>query len=284
LRQSCKAIVLEAIGLASFSPKGAALFGGTTNSTSSPWLVWPRPNPDAQLRLFCFPYAGGSANIYRNWPAKLQTDLEIIPIELPGRGSRINEEPLNRLAPLVEAAAQAIVPHLNKPYAFFGHSMGALVSFELARYLRRHHPREPAPSHLFVSGRGAPQCDNGRLMVDTLTEPELMSEVQRLNGTPPEVLADPELMALVLPVVRADFAVWDHYVYEDEEPLACPITAYGGLRDRDMTRAQIAAWEAQTSSAFRLCMFPGDHFFIHADERLLLRTLARELSDVISRK
>jgi medium-chain acyl-[acyl-carrier-protein] hydrolase len=256
----------------------------SSSSPKTPWLVWPRPNPDARLRLFCFPYAGGSSTIYRHWPAKLQTDLEIIPIELPGRGSRIKEEPFDRLAPLVKSAAQAILPHLNKPYAFFGHSMGSLVSFELARYLRRHYPHAPAPAHLFVSGRGAPQCDIDRLQVHTLTEPELMREIQRLNGTRSEILADPELMALVLPVLRADFALWDHYVYEDEEPLACPISAYGGLLDRDMTRAQLNAWGEQTSSAFKLSMFPGDHFFIHADERLLLQTLARELSEVITRK
>ncbi len=264
------------------SPKGAGLFGGEPEP--NPWLVWPRPNPDARLRLFCFPYAGGSSTIYRNWPVKLQTDLEVIPIELPGRGSRIKEEPFNRLTPLVEAAAQAIIPHLNRPYAFFGHSMGALVSFELARYLRRHHAHGLAPSHLFVSGRGAPQCDSGRLLVDTLTDAELTREMQKLNGTPPEILSNPELMALVLPVLRADFAVWDHYVYEDEKPLACPISVYGGLQDRDMTRAHINAWGEQTSAAFRVSMFPGDHFFIHADERLLLQTLARELSEVINRK
>jgi len=269
------------IGLRYSSPQDSS--GRTMNSTSNPWLVWPRPNPNARLRLFCFPYAGGGSSIYRHWTNKLQTDLEIISIELPGRGTRIREEPLNRLAPLVEAAAQAMIPHLNKPYAFFGHSMGALLSFEMARYLRRHHPQVLAPSHLFVSGRCAPQCDTGRLLVHNLAESELVKEIQRLNGTPPEILADPELRALVLPVLRADFAVWDTYVYEQEEPLACPISAYGGLQDPDMTRAQIAEWGEQTSASFRISMFPGDHFFIHADEALLLHTMARELSEVISR-
>lgn len=262
----------------------AKRYGWTMSSPASPWLVWPRPNPDARLRLFCFPYAGGGAAIYRNWSAKLQTDLEVIPIELPDRGSRIREAPFTRLSSLIEAAAPEIIPHLNKPYAFFGHSMGALVSFEMARYLRRHYPHALAPAHLFVSGRSAPQCDIGRHPVHNLAELALLMEIRRLNGTPPEVLADPELMALVLPVLRADFAVWDTYVYEHEEPLACPISAYGGLLDGDVNRAQVAAWEEQTSASFRVSMFPGNHFFLHANERLLLQTLARELQGVINRK
>ena len=259
------------------------MYAQRVNTSTSPWLVWPRRNPDARLRLFCFPYAGGSATVFRNWHTKLPTDLEIIAIELPGRGSRIKETPYERLNPLVEAAAQAIIPHLTKPYVFFGHSMGALLSFEMARYLRRHHPHVPAPSHLFVSGRAAPQCVTERLQVHTLAEPDLLREIRRLNGTPAEILAEPELMALVLPLLRADFAVYDTYVYEHDEPLACPISAYAGLQDRDMTRAHVKAWGEQTSGAFRISMFPGDHFFIHTDERLLFQTLARELRETLSR-
>jgi len=251
--------------------------------TSNPWLVWTRPNPNARLRLFCFPYAGGGAGIYRQWPNKLQTDLEIVGIELPGRGSRIREQPLNQLGPLIELAAQAMVPYLDRPYAFFGHSMGSLMSFEMARYLRRHQPHGLQPSHLFVAGRCAPQCETEKLLVHTLSDEELLNEIRRLNGTRPEILANPELMTLVLPLLRADFAVWETYVYKHDERLACPISAYGGLRDPDTTRTQIAAWGEQTSASFRITMFPGDHFFIHADERLMLQTLARELREVINR-
>ena len=270
-------------GLRHSSPAGHGPLGTRMSSSSSPWLVWHRRNPDARLRLFCFPYAGGSATIFRNWHTKLQTDLEIIAIELPGRGSRINEAAYDRLKPIIEAAAPAIIPHLTKPYVFFGHSMGALLSFEMARYLRRHHPHVLAPSHLFVSGRSAPQCDKERLLLHTLAEPDLVREIRRLNGTPAEILADPELMELVLPLLRSDFAVYDTYVYEHDEPLSCPISAYAGLQDREMTRAEVKAWGEQTSGAFRISMFPGDHFFIHADERLLLQTLARELREAASR-
>jgi medium-chain acyl-[acyl-carrier-protein] hydrolase len=253
------------------------------SAMSNPWLVWPRPNPNARLRLFCFSYAGGSAAIYRHWPSKLQTDLEVVAIELPGRGNRIREEPLNRLPAVVELTARAIVPHLNKPYTFFGHSLGALLSFEVARHLRRNYRHVPAPAHLFVSGRGAPQVVNGRYMIHNLPEAQLLTEVRRLNGTPPEVLADPELMELVLPLLRADFALCDTYVYEDDEPLVSPISAYGGLQDAEVSRAQLTEWGRQTFAAFRVSMFPGDHFFIHADVRLLLQTLARELQEVIGR-
>jgi medium-chain acyl-[acyl-carrier-protein] hydrolase len=236
------------------------------------------PNPRAALRLFCFPYAGGSAQAFRAWPEKLMRggNVEVCPLHLPGRGARMSETAHTRLPSLVEAIAAGIRPFLDQPYAFFGHSMGALTCFELARALRR--DGVPPPAQLFLSGCSAAHLVHFERSTYALPEPDFIEELRRLSGTPPEVLAHPELLSLVIPLLRADFAVCQTYDYSEGAPLDTPITAFGGLQDDEVPRARLAAWGAQTTSTFRLHLLPGDHFFIHTAESLLLNTLARELS------
>src|SRR5215216_2860694 len=147
----------------------------------SNWLTCPKPNPHARLRLFCFPYAGGRAAIFRTWPDALPNNVEFFAIELPSRGKRMKEPPITRMDPLVRGIAEAIRPLLDKPFCFFGHSMGALISFELARLLRREH--SPQPSHLFVSGSAAPQVPDAHPRTFDLPEPEFLDVLRRLNGT-----------------------------------------------------------------------------------------------------
>jgi medium-chain acyl-[acyl-carrier-protein] hydrolase len=249
--------------------------------TGNPWLPYVQPNPEASLRLFCLPYAGGSALIYRSWPHKLPPGVEVYAVQLPGRGHRMKESPFLSVTSLVAALAEALRPHLDKPFAFFGHSMGALSSFELARHLRRHEGL--APEHLFVSGRSAPQFGKRGEILYNLPDDELVEHLRRLNGTPREVLEHPELMELMLPLLRADFSVCDTYTYTDEPPLDCPITAFGGLGDVNVPRADLESWAAQTSGPFSLRMLPGDHFFLHENEATLLHVLARELQQIILR-
>jgi medium-chain acyl-[acyl-carrier-protein] hydrolase len=249
------------------------------NKEATAWLQRQSPSPDAALRLFCFPYAGGAANIYRSWSRKLQPSVEVCPVQPPGRGSRLQEPPFTKVSDLVEAAATALRPYFDKPFALFGHSMGAIIAFELARYLRRE--QGPTPARLFISGRPAPQLNKSERPIYNLPQSELKEELRRLNGTPPEVLEHPELMELMLPLLRADFSVCDTYVYTDEPPLDCGIVAFGGLRDRGVPREKLEAWREQTDGPFAIRMFPGDHFFIHADETLLLRSLARDLQELI---
>ncbi|MBV9927177.1 MAG: thioesterase [Acidobacteria bacterium] len=235
-------------------------------------------NPQAALRLFCFPYAGGSAQIYRQWPASLPAAVEVCPVQLPGRGNRLLEPPFTTMAEVVAYLSDAVGPFLDKPFAFFGHSMGAVISFELARSLRR--ARGVEPRHLFVSGRRAPQLPRTRPPIHQLPAPELIEELRRLNGTPREVLANAELMQLMLPVIRADFAVVSSFRYTAEPPLGCPITALGGLQDEDVPREHLEAWREQTSAACTVRMFAGDHFFLQSAEPLLLRVLARDLQQL----
>jgi medium-chain acyl-[acyl-carrier-protein] hydrolase len=249
-------------------------------TSNASWFSSPQPNSRARLRLFCFPYAGGGAVIYRAWPELLPSEIEISAAQLPGRGNRIREAPYTALSPLVQATSESILPHLDRPFAFFGHSMGAMIAFELARHLRA--SGSPQPVHLFVSGRRAPQIPRAPRVRFDAPEPEFLAELRDLEGTPPEVLDHPELMQLMLPLLRADFSVVHTYAYAPAPPLGCPITAIGGLQDEEANRAQLEAWREQTNAAFKVRMLQGGHFFLHHERALLLRVIAQELREHIS--
>jgi medium-chain acyl-[acyl-carrier-protein] hydrolase len=248
-----------------------------TNSQTNPRPSARWPNSQARLlRLFCFPYAGGSSNlIYRGWQEGLPESVEVCPVELLGRGRRLRETPFTRLMPLVEAIAGEILPRLDKPFAFFGHSMGATIGFELARLLRREHC--PTPVHLFVSGHRAPHIPMTEPPTYNLPEPEFLEELRRLNGTPQEVLEHPELIQMLMPLLRADFEVVQTYTYTAAPPLDCPITAFGGLQDVEVPSEYVAAWRDHSAAAFTLRMLPGGHFFLHTSRSLLLHALAQQL-------
>jgi medium-chain acyl-[acyl-carrier-protein] hydrolase len=247
----------------------------TTATASDSWITRRKPSPQARLRLFCFPYAGGGVSIFRAWSDGLPADVEVCPVQLPGRGTRLMEPPFTRLSPLIEALTQALFPLLDKPFAFFGHSLGALVSFELARQLRRQYAVQPV--RLFISADRAPQIPNRDPPIHSLSEGEFLVELRRLNGTPREVLEDEELRQIMLPLLRADFAVYETYGYRTEPPLNCPISAFGGLQDHRVNRGDLEAWRDQTSVSFSLRMFPGDHFFLNTTLPVLLRVLSQEL-------
>lgn len=240
------------------------------------WFSIPQPNPRARVRLFCFPYAGGDAQIYRNWPRQLPS-AEVCAARLPGRGARIQEAAFRDLRSMVEAIA-SVAPYLDRPFAFFGHSMGALVAFELARLL--HGRGLPGPAHLFVSGRRAPQLPADWPITYDLPDAEFVEYLRSLNGTPAEVLDHPELLELMLPLLRADFCVAETYDYRPGPALDCPITAFGGAGDAEVSRAEVEAWAAQTSASFLARIMPGDHFFLNNPQTraLMLRVIDMELA------
>ena len=247
----------------------------SNSSAQSLWFGRQRPDPRARQRLFCFPYAGGSAMVFRQWSQLLPPAVEVLPAHLPGRQNRMSERARPRLSSLVEEIADAVRPLLDIPYAFFGHSMGAAVAFELARALREAGAGEPA--HLFVSGRRAPHLPSTQAPTYDLPDAELLEEVRRLEGTPPEVFEHPELMQLMLPLLRADFEAIETYSYTPGPPLTCPVTAFGGLRDTELSREQLEAWREHTTGRFSLRMLEGGHFFIHDARRPLLDIIAYEL-------
>lgn len=249
---------------------------------NSPWVKSPKPNPAARLRLFCFPHAGGGALTYRTWPEALPAEVEVCPVQLPGRESRIRERPFDDLNALVDALVPELLPLLDRPFAFFGHSMGAMIGFEVARRLRAR--RLACPQRMFASGRRAPQLPpKGERRTFDLPKNEFVEELGRLNGTPREVLEHPELLELLLPILRADFSVCQTYSYVPGEPLDIPITVLGGSEDSDVSRTGLEAWREQTSGAFKLHMLPGDHFFINSARARVCQLVGAELNDLLRR-
>ena len=233
----------------------------------------------ANIRLFCFPYAGASAQIFRGWQDRLPSEIEVSPVHLPGRGRRSREKAFTELLPLAEVLADALLSHTDKPYALFGHSIGAIIAFELARVLR--HEGGPLPLHLFVSGCRAPQLTCTRHRTYDLPSAELVRRLRRLNGTPATILESPAMLEFFLPVIRADLQMVQTYSYVVEPPLSCPISAFGGLQDFDEPPEMLSAWCEQTTSSFHLQMFAGDHFFLQSEQGDLLQAISQRLLNVM---
>lgn len=251
----------------------------STTANANRWIVQPKPNSQAVLRMFCFPFAGGSAQNFRNWPDSLPANIEVCAVQLPGRETRMRETPFMSVEPMVEAMVPSITPYLDKPFVLFGHSMGALVAFELARQLRRE--QQSLPECLIASGRVAPHVSIPRAPFNNLPQAEFIEKLKELNGTPKEILEDEGLMSLITPMLRADLAVHENYVYTAEAPLACDILALCGLHDSEAGREGVEAWRDYTERKFVRRMFPGDHFFIQSAQSLYLRMLSSELYQVI---
>lgn len=250
------------------------------NSYHSTWIPTIQSNNHAGIRLFCFPYAGGSSSIYFDWHKYLSPFVEVYPIQLPGRGGRLREAPFTDLFSLVEKLSHVLTPMTEgRPFAFFGHSMGALIAFELARLFadKNHAP----PLHLFISGRRAPQWtqeENTKCKCN-LSDAELISELKRLDGTPAEFTNSQELMELMLPTLRADFHVCDTYIYKTDVPLTTPITVFGGSDDSDIPKESLTPWKEHTTSDFDLHILQGNHFFLNTSKSNLLQLLTLKLKN-----
>ena len=248
----------------------------TVQQSRDPWIVRPKPNPAATLRMFCFPYAGLGTSVFRAWPTLFPPQVELILMQPPGRESRWGEQAFRRAADLADAAAQAIVPLLTTPFVFFGHSLGAMTSFEVARRLRR--AGQPMPLRMFASAHRAPHLPHPHPILHGLADKEFIDQLCRqYGGIPQAVLDNPDLVELMLPCLRADFTVFETYSYAVEAPLPCPITAFGGARDRRISEREIGEWRRQTDNDFRYEMFDGDHFFLQDRRAQLIDTIMRDL-------
>lgn len=247
----------------------------TTKTTFNSWVTCSKPNPQAKLRLFCLPYAGGSAMVFRTWADDLPPTIEVCPLELPGRGRQMNLPPYTKMQPLVREIAQNLIPYLDKPFAIFGHSMGGLVSFELTRLLRSDY--NLTPLYLFISARNAPQLPPTKRPIYNLPDAEFWQEIRNFNGTPDDVIENQDIIQLFLPILRADFTVLDTYIYTNQLPLNCPISVFGGLQDKEFTDYQLEAWREQTTASFSLQLLEGNHFFIRSNQNILLRSISQQL-------
>jgi surfactin synthase thioesterase subunit len=228
------------------------------------------------MQLFCLPYAGGSALVYARWRRILPSWINVQPVELPGRGTRM-DEPLHveprRLAE--QLAAELLHAPLDRGYGLFGHSLGALIAFEVIHVLLAR--GAPAPTIMFASGTEAPSVRDGSKWRLPLNDEALRDELRSLRGTPAEALDDPEIMRDALPVLRADFLMCGAYEYRRRQPLPCPIQVFGGVDD-DVDREALEAWQCETSASFDIDMLPGHHFFIHSHQTELLSLIVSALA------
>jgi medium-chain acyl-[acyl-carrier-protein] hydrolase len=243
-----------------------------------PWIAHSRPNPQSRLRLFCFPFAGGGASTYKSWVDALPAVIEVCPIQLPGREGRLADPPFKRMQPLVDAISEIILQMLDKPFAFFGHSMGARISFELARRLVASHNQRPV--HLFVSACPSPQLPSNVSTYD-LPDDKLIERLRTLNGTPSLVMNHPGVLRMLLPCIRADFETYDTSIYSLGPALDCPITAFGGTEDAVVNPGQLAHWRDLTTSSFSLHVLKGHHFFLHENQPLILKIVSAQLDRLL---
>lgn len=242
-----------------------------------PYLFPLRRVARPALRLFCFPYAGGSAGVFRNWPRGLDPRIDIVAIQLPGRGVRAGEAPITDFPWLVEEVGAAVAATGSRvPFVFYGHSLGALLAFEVCRRARRLGLRRPAM--LFASGRQAPHCPVRRRPVAQIDDDEFLAELRTLKGTPPTVLDNAELMQFLLPLIRADFALLDSWRFEHDEPLDLPIVIMNGRADEHAAPEGAAQWARWTRAGSEMLSYEGGHFFLQEQERAVVRDVAERLA------
>ncbi len=248
-----------------------------TKHTTSPWVSISPSRSHRLGRLFCLPFAGGGSVAYYRWPSRILTGIEVAKVHLPGRETRLREPLFKDLALLVDTLVEELIPWIDGPFMLYGHSMGALLAFELARGLRRRYSLLPA--HLLVSGYRAPQLPPSEPPFSNLPDAEFIDKVRQYGGLPDLIAQSEELMEIFLPILRADFEMMETYVYKEESPLRCPLTAFGGLSDPKSSRERILAWNIHTSSRFNAHFFPGGHFFLLDSEPLVLDQINLQLNE-----
>ena len=251
----------------------------SSQAITNAWFKYCTIRSRPRLRLFCFPHAGGGASQFRLWGEELPEYIEVYPVQLPGREERFGERPFTEFSRLLPSLKAAIFPYIDRPFAFLGHSMGALICFELARYLRR--CNLPMPRHLFVSAHRAPQLPRRDACIHTLPSAQFIQAIDKLAGTPLELLNNAEAMETFLPLLRADFTLCETYTYTQEEPLPASLSACGGMMDDSVSSRELDAWRAQTTSAFNLLLFPGAHFYLQSKRTLFLQFLSSRLDTLL---
>ncbi|MDQ3280872.1 MAG: alpha/beta fold hydrolase [Acidobacteriota bacterium] len=245
----------------------------------TPWLNVPIERPDASARLLCIPYAGGGASAYRGWARFVPPEVELCAVQPPGRENRFTEPPLRTIREIADGIADALACEADdRPLIVFGHSMGALVAFELARVLRAR--GAAMPLLLILSGHVAPHLAPHRPPIYDLPEREFLARIRIMEGTPAAVFEQRELLDFYLPVLRADFTACDTYVCAPEPPLAMPFLVLAGDADATMPVEDVAAWSGHTTAEYALRVIPGGHFFPQTARDAVLREIASAIASI----
>jgi medium-chain acyl-[acyl-carrier-protein] hydrolase len=253
------------------------------SSTSQPSRP-DRPGPDHRPRLYCFPYAGGSASVFASWARALSPQIVVIGVEMPGHGARFEELPLEKVEDMAAEAAAAIAAAGNEgPFAFYGHSLGAIVAFETVRLLQASTlevPAAGAPMHLLVGATRAPHLPRIVPPISHLPKQEFLDAVQqRYGGLPAVLFEEPELLELVLPALRADFKAYEAYKYASSDQVQCPISAFHGTKDEVVRAAAVGEWSRATDGSFALQTVEGDHFFLNTNREPMLARIRQAFAD-----
>ena len=233
-------------------------------SSLDAWVALPRPTvTTAKKRLFCFPFAGGGASAYRKWTGSLGPDIEVCAIQLPGRESRLLEPALENVEAMVAALLEHLPPYLDRPYAFYGHSMGALLAFELTRSIEKMAGIR-GPERLFLAAHRAAHLPLQRLPMSTLSDADFIEKIRGYGGFVDEILNNAEIMELILPTIRADFRLCDHYELKDETLIQCPIHVFAGSQDTQTLLESTYAWSLRSKAPVDVQVFAGGHFFLQS--------------------
>lgn len=244
------------------------------------WFRCADPRPDAAVRLFCFPHAGGSAVFYRTWSARIAEHVELSVVQYPGRADRLAEPVIEDAPTLVRRVTTALSPLCDRPVALFGHSMGAVIAYEVARSLQT---LGSPPVHLFVSGHRSADLP-GDVRYSQLDDDALVETLMRMGGTDAELFADPDLRELVLPYVRGDLRLLDLYRHRPEPKLSVPITAIMAADDETEPPDLAPGWADLTSGAFAQLVLPGDHFYLVPQRDQVIGEIEARLRDLIDRR
>jgi medium-chain acyl-[acyl-carrier-protein] hydrolase len=239
------------------------------------WVPFRNEAAVVRCRLFSFPHAAGNAAFYRPLRRFMPPELDLCPVELPGRAARLDEPPFTSMSALMAHLSEALQPLMQVPFGFFGHSVGACVAYEAGRRLRSADGRSAV--HLFVSARGSPNCtpaDPSPARVRS--DHDLLAILDRFGGTPPAIMQRPELMAALLPALRADLVLVEGYAIDCGDRIDCPITAFGGADDTSHSDL-LQSWRNFTRDRFRTCIFPGNHFYFSPSGEALVTEIIRDL-------
>ncbi len=256
-------------------------------SVQSKWIVQPKPNGNAKLRLFCFPYAGSSAVVtYKYFVDNLPEFVEVCPVELPGRGTRMGEKLIDNIEEILARITENIGSYLDKPFVFFGHSMGALISYELTKKVKDKY--NACPQKLYISAHKAPFLERGGPIMHKLERESFVNELKKMNGIANELLEHTELMDLMIPIIKNDYAVCENYTYQGKEKINVPITAFGGRYDKDIHENDLIKWAEVTNHDFNHYLIEGGHFFITKEKenfiKLFTNILAHDNAKIINQK